>query len=507
MKKIRKILIANRGEIAVRIMRTCRDLGIGTVAVYSEADRTALHVQLADEAYFIGPSPSIESYLIIDKIIDVAKKSKTDAIHPGYGFLSEKAPFSQACKDARIIFLGPDPDSIRKMGDKIEARKVALEAKVPMVPGIQRPLKDIAEAKQLAKEMKYPVLLKASAGGGGKGMRIVEKESEIESAFDRATSEAKKAFNDGSLYIEKYLKKARHIEVQMICDQHGNRLHLFERDCSLQRRHQKIVEEAPFGLIKPETREAMMKSCLRLCEKVNYTGVGTIEFLMDDDQNFYFLEMNTRLQVEHPVTEMITGLDLVALQIAIGEGKPLPIKQADVKIHGAAVECRLYAEDSDNNFMPSPGTIQWINLPEGPGVRHDTGVYEGATIPIFYDPMIAKLITWGENREQALARMTRALREYEIGGFKNNISFLRTIIEHPEFVKGNTYTRFIDDHPELFEKRKIEFPQEWIFGLAAYDQMKSQKNIGTGRDNPRIVPTESSPWKILGLREALGKRF
>ncbi len=501
-KKIKKVLIANRGEIAVRIMRTCRDLGIKTVAVYSEADRAALHVQVADEAYLIGPAPSNESYLVIPNIIEAAKKSGADAIHPGYGFLSEKAPFSKACKDAGIIFLGPDAKPIEQMGDKIEARKIAEKAGVPMVPGIKRGLKDAEEAKGLAKEFGYPVLLKASAGGGGKGMRVVEKESEIEQAYERATSEATKAFGDGQLYIEKYLSQAHHIEIQIACDQHGNGVHLFERECSLQRRHQKVIEEAPAFFITEATRKKMTEAALNLAKEVGYSGVGTLEFLVDDKQNFYFLEMNTRLQVEHPVTELITGLDLVEIQIAIGEGQKLPVKQSDISVRGHALECRLYAEDPENNFYPSPGTIQWMTVPIGPGVRVDAGVCEGATIPIFYDPIISKLIVWGNTREQAIRRMRRALAEYDIGGFKNNIPFLKTLIEDPNFEKGDFHTRYIDNTPGLLKRRSVELPDEVIFALAALDSTASTSVAQSGE-----VKNLASPWKQSGLWDALSSRI
>ncbi len=505
-KKIKKILVANRGEIAVRIMRTCRDLNIKTVAVFSEADRAALHVQVADEAYCIGPAASTESYLVIDKIIDAAKKSGADAVHPGYGFLSEKAPFSRACKDAGLIFLGPNPEPIEKMGDKIEARKIAEKAGVPMVPGLKRGLKDVAEAKKLAVEIGFPVLLKATAGGGGKGMRVVEKESEVESAFQRATSEAQKAFNDGQLYIEKYLNNAHHIEIQILCDEHGNGIHLFERECSLQRRHQKVIEEAPAIFIKPETRDKMTEAALRLAKEVGYSGVGTLEFLVDDQQYYYFLEMNTRLQVEHPVTEMITGLDLVECQIAVGEGKPLTLKQSDISIRGHAIECRLYAEDPENNFFPSPGTIQWMTIPEGPGIRHDSGVYEGATIPIYYDPIIAKLIVWGNTREQAIRRMKRALSEYEIGGFKNNIPFLKTLIESPEFEAGKFHTRYIDNKPELLKRRKVPLPESILFALAALDREQNAAKSQGSVSQSGSAQTQSA-WKQIGLRDSLSTRF
>lgn len=502
--KIKKILVANRGEIAVRIMRTCKEMGIQTVAVYSEPDRSALHVQVADEAYCIGPAASNESYLVAEKILDVAKKSGADAIHPGYGFLSEKAHFSKSVQEAGLIFLGPDPYPIEMMGDKIASREVAEKAKVPMVPGIKRALKDVEEAKLLAKEYKYPVLLKASAGGGGKGMRVVEKEEEIASSFQMAASEARKAFSDDRLYIEKYLKAARHVEIQVACDQHGNGLHLFERECSLQRRNQKVVEEAPYTFIKQETRQKMTAAALSLAKEVGYSGVGTVEFLVDDDQNFYFLEMNTRLQVEHPVTELITGLDLVQLQIEIGQGMPFSLKQEDIQARGCAIECRLYAEDPENNFFPSPGKIQWMTVPEGPGIRHDTGVYEGATIPIFYDPMIAKLVVWGATREKAISRMRRALDEYEVGGFKHNIAFLRQIMRHPDYIAGKTHTRFIDEHPELLDFPKVESPGDWIFALAALDKENSKKGPVQAAVGGNTL---QSPWKLLGRKDVLNQRL
>jgi len=509
-KKIKKVLVANRGEIAVRIMRTCRDMGIKTVAVYSEADRAAFHVQNADEAYLIGPAPSVDSYLVPEKIIEVAKKSGADAIHPGYGFLSEKAEFSTACEKAGLIFLGPKAETIECMGNKVAARVRAEKAKVPMVPGTKKILKDAGEAKVTAKKIGYPIFLKASSGGGGKGMRLVEKEEDIESAFERAASEARNAFNDDSLYVEKCILKPRHVEIQVVADTHGNALHLFERECSLQRRHQKVVEEAPSPFITQETRKKMTDAAMRLVKEVDYRGVGTIEFLVDDDQNVYFLEMNTRLQVEHPITELITGLDLVRLQIEIGEGQELSLKQSDITMRGHAIEVRLYAEDPENNFFPSPGTIEWMTVPEGPGIRHDTGVYEGAEIPIFYDPLIAKLVVWGSSRPEAIQRMRRALREYEIGGFKNNIPFLRTILEHEDFAKARIHTSYIDAHPELTKRREVDLPFELIFGIAAYDLQSGGGVRATGR----IAPTSSgsakesqSPWKLLGLRDNLNQRF
>lgn len=502
MKKIGKILVANRGEIAVRIIRTCRDMGIETAAVYSEADRTALHVMMADEAYFIGPSPAVESYLSIPKIIGAAKKSRANAVHPGYGFLSEKPEFSEAVSSNGFVFLGPGPIAIEKMGNKISARKLAVKAGVPVVPGTQKAVGDLSEAKKTAGEAGYPVLLKAVSGGGGKGMRLVEKESELANAFQRAASEAKKAFGDDRLYIEKFFSKARHIEVQIVCDGHGNGVHLFERECSVQRRHQKIIEEAPSCFISRATRGKMTKAALHLALASGYSGVGTVEFLVDGNENFYFLEMNTRLQVEHPVTELITGLDLVGLQIEIGEGKKLPFAQSDVSMRGSAVECRIYAEDPENNFFPSPGTVKWMVIPEGPGIRHDTGVYEGAEVSVHYDPIISKLVAWGADRKQAVSRMSRALREYEIGGLKTNTGFLKTVIDCPEFRKNLIYTRFIDDNQRLLKRRKADLPLEILFGLAVLDRQESVK--------PRLTVFSGgeadSSWRRQGLASQINER-
>lgn len=504
--KITKVLIANRGEIAVRIMRTCRDLGIKTVAVYSDADREALHVQYADEAYNIGPAASAESYLVIQKIIDVAKKSGANAIHPGYGFLSEKAPFSKACEDNGIVFLGPRPEAIDSMGNKIGARIIAEKANVPMVPGTKERLKSVDEARGLAKKMGYPVLLKAAAGGGGKGMRVVEKEDEIESAFQRASSEALKSFSDDTLYIEKYVRRARHVEIQVIFDSHGNGVHLFERECSLQRRHQKVIEEAPCSFITQATRDKMTEAAVRLGKTVNYRGVGTLEFLVDEDQSFYFLEMNTRLQVEHPVTELITGLDLVELQILVGEGRKLPFTQEEITRKGCAIEVRIYAEDPENNFFPCPGKIQWLKAPEGPGIRHDCGVYSGGTIPIFYDPMISKLVTWGADRAQATRRMLRALSEYQVGGLRNNIPFLKTLLEHPDYASGEIYTRWIEAHPETFNRKEAKLPTDVLMAFAALDREQGQR--GSSAPAATSGNAEStSPWKLTGIREMLATRF
>ncbi len=443
-KPIRKVLIANRGEIAIRIMRTCREMGIRTVAVFSEADRTAMHVRYADEAYHIGPAPSSESYLNIDKIIGTAKKSGADAIHPGYGFLSENATFSRRCREEGITFIGPSPESIEMMGDKISARKRMIAAGVPVVPGTTDRVTDEAEAIRQIKEIGLPVMIKASAGGGGRGMRLVHKESEIASLLRSARSEAKTAFGDDAVYIEKYVDSPHHVEFQILSDKHGNTVHLFERECSVQRRHQKVVEETPSPLLNPEVRSRMGECAAAAANACNYSGAGTIEFIMDDQRNFYFLEMNTRLQVEHPITERVVGVDLVKEQIHIAEGKPLPFKQEDLKQNGHSIECRIIAEDTDNNFMPNPGTITHITEPFGFGVRCDSYVYEGYTIPIHYDSLISKLIVWGRTREEAIERMRRALSEYKITGVKTTIRFLERIMESEDFRSGKYNTHFIE---------------------------------------------------------------
>jgi acetyl-CoA carboxylase biotin carboxylase subunit len=450
---IKKILIANRGEIAIRIMRSCREMGIATVAVYSEADRTSLHVRYADEAYFIGPSSSNESYLKMDKIIHVAKQSKADAIHPGYGFLSENAEFAKLCGKAGIIFIGPSPHAISTMGDKITARQTMIDAGVPVVPGTKQKIVGLDDAKKIISDIGLPVIIKASAGGGGKGMRLVHKESEIEQGVRAAQSEAMAAFGDDSVYIEKYITSPHHIEFQILGDKHGNIVHLGERECSVQRRHQKVLEETPSPIMTPELRAEMGEAAVSAAKSVNYEGAGTIEFLVDDKLNFYFLEMNTRLQVEHPITERVIGIDLVKEQIRIARGEKLQYKQQDIRMQGHAIECRIYAEDPDNNFMPSPGMIRYISEPDGLGVRVDGYVYPGYEIPIYYDPMISKLIVHSRTRKGAIDRMKRALYEYKISGVKTSIRFLNNIINHPSFKEGQYDTHFIEKHyNELFNE-------------------------------------------------------
>ncbi len=442
---IRKLLVANRGEIAVRVMRTCRERGIRTVAVYSEADKKALHVRMADEAYCVGSAPSSESYLVQEKILDVAKKANVDAIHPGYGFLSENASFAEACAAAGITFIGPPPNAIRTMGDKTEARLLMQQANVPMAPGTPDAIEDEAEAMKAAEEIGYPVLVKAAAGGGGKGMRVVEKPEDFESALRGAQSEARNAFGDDRVFIEKYLTGPRHIEFQVLADTHGNVVHLFERECSIQRRHQKVIEEAPSSVLTPELRAAMGEAAVKAAEACGYVGAGTVEFLFDDGA-FFFLEMNTRLQVEHPVTELITGLDLVAEQIRIAEGEELGYTQDDLSIYGHAVECRVYAEDVVAGFLPDPGLLLRHRQPSGFGVRVDAGVEEGDEVPVFYDPMISKLCAWAPTREAAIARMDRALAEYDIAGVQTTIPFCRFVMQSEAFRSGDFDTGFVGKH-------------------------------------------------------------
>ena len=448
-KKIKKILIANRGEIAVRVMRACRDLDITSVAVYSECDQTAYHVRMANEAYPIGPSPSNESYLVHDKLIKAAKKCGADAIHPGYGFVAENAEFAQRCVDEGIVFIGPKPDTIKLLGDKLQARAMAIKAGLPITPGTELDNIDLKTAKKRAKEIGYPILVKAAAGGGGKGMRVVEKPGDLEEALGTASREAKSAFGDGRVYMEKYLTKPRHIEIQILCDQHGNAIHLCERECSIQRRHQKVIEESPSPVMTPDLREKMGTAAVKIAKESGYVGAGTVEFLVDEDMSFYFLEVNTRLQVEHPVTEMVTGTDLVKEQIYIAEGNKLRLSQNDIKLNGHAIECRIYAENPEEGFMPSTGLLKNYRMPSGPGVRVDSGVVIFNEIPIYYDPMIAKMIVWGQDRIEAIARTRRALEEYRISGVKTTIGFHRVIMDNKKFITGDISTKFLqEEYPD-----------------------------------------------------------
>src|SRR5271165_6820611 len=440
----KKILIANRGEIAVRVIRACHEMGIAAVVVYSDVDRAALHVRKADEAYPIGPAAASESYLNIGKILDVARQSGAEAIHPGYGFLSENARFARACVDAGVKFIGPTAAAMDAMGSKTKARQAMERAGVPFVPGTSRGVESFEEAEQVAARVGYPVMLKAAAGGGGKGMRLVHAPEQLKSSLEAARSEAERSFGDSEVYIEKAIVNPRHIEMQVLADEHGNTVYLGERECSLQRRHQKVLEEAPSPIVDPEMRRQMGEVAIRVAQAAAYTNAGTVEFLVDQKKNFYFLEMNTRLQVEHPVTELITGLDLVHLQIRIAAGEKLPFKQEDIKLRGHAIECRIYAEDPDNNYFPSPGQITRLISPSGPGIRRDSGMYEGWTVPIEYDPLLAKLVGYAETRDQAIDRLLRALYEYFVGGIKTNISLFRRILKDPDFRAGKIDTGFLE---------------------------------------------------------------
>ncbi len=493
MTKIQKLLVANRGEIALRVMRSAREMGIKTVAVYSEADRNALHVRFSDEAVCIGPPASSESYLRMDKILNAAKETGAQAIHPGYGFLSENEDFAKAVKDAGLIFIGPSAESIELMGSKLGAKAAVAKFNVPLVPGTSEPITDITKAKKISKEIGYPVLIKASAGGGGKGMRIVNDEHEFEEQMERAVSEAKSAFGDGSVFIEKYVTQPRHIEFQIFGDQHGNVVHLFERECSIQRRHQKVVEEAPSSVLTPELRKKMGEAAVNAAKAANYFNAGTIEFILDGNMNFYFLEMNTRLQVEHPVTEQITGLDLVKLQIKVAEGEKLPFKQEDLKINGHAVEVRVYAEDPSNNFLPDIGTLKTYKRPQGHGIRVDDGFEQGMAIPFYYDPMIAKMICHDETREKAISKTIRAIDEYEITGLETTLGFCKFVMNHESFRSGKFDTKFVENYfkPEVLQTK----PDNEEELLAAALAVLSSSSKSTPALNSQEVTVSSSKWK------------
>lgn len=446
MPTIRRLLVANRGEIALRIMRTAREMGIETIAVYSEADAQAPHVRFADEAYLLGPPPSKSSYLLGDKIVQLCLDHQIDAIHPGYGFLSENSAFTRKVQEAGIIFIGPSADAMDLMGSKLAAKQAVQAYDVPLVPGLAEAIDDIPAAKVFAEQIGFPILIKASAGGGGKGMRIVEQGEEFESQMERAVSEAVSSFGDGSVFVEKYVTSPRHIEIQVIADQHGQVVYLFERECSIQRRHQKVIEEAPSSVLTPELRAQMGAAAVNVCQACGYVNAGTVEFLLDDQHNFYFLEMNTRLQVEHPVTEMISGVDLVREQIRVAEGHPLSFTQDDLKINGHSLEVRVYAEDPTNNFLPDIGTLHVYRRPQGSGIRVDDGFDEGMAIPIYYDPMIAKLIVHAEDRPAAIAKMIRAIDEYRIVGVETTLAFCRYVMQHEAFTSGHFDTHFVKNH-------------------------------------------------------------
>ena len=503
MKPIRKILIANRGEIAVRVIRACRELGIRSVAVYSDPDRAALHVRKADEAFHIGSAPARESYLNIERIIATARRSGADAIHPGYGFLSENAAFAQACADASIIFIGPKASAMDIMGSKTGARRAMEAAGVPFVPGSSRGL-TYEEAVEVAAKIGYPVMLKAAAGGGGKGMRLVRAASDLKSAYESASSEAARAFSSGEVYIEKFIEQPRHIEVQVFGDEHSNIVYLGERECSLQRRHQKVVEEAPSPVVDEAMRRRMGETAVQVARAAGYTNAGTVEFLVDADKNFYFLEMNTRLQVEHPVTELVTGFDLVHLQIHVASGGKLPFTQEDVKLRGHAMECRIYAEDPDNSFFPSPGEITRLLQPGGPGIREDCGVYEGWHVPLDYDPMLSKLIAYAPTREQAIARLQRALDEYFIGGIKTNLGLFRRILANDDFRAGRMDTGMLD--------RMLAAKPQSTTADSAPDDLRAAAiaaaffayTNGLSKNGAAsAAPPENGKWRATARREAL----
>ncbi|MDQ3667753.1 MAG: acetyl-CoA carboxylase biotin carboxylase subunit [Acidobacteriota bacterium] len=504
----RKILIANRGEIAVRLIRACRDLAISPVAVYSEADVEAVHVRLADEAVCIGPAPSTQSYLNIASIVEAAKQTKAEAIHPGYGFLAENAEFAQAIAAAGLKFIGPPATAMETMGSKTSARRAALETGVPIVPGTVEPLNSFAETQSVAEQFGYPVMLKASAGGGGKGMRLVATPHELQSAFEHARSEAAGAFGDASLYLEKVVERPRHIEIQVFADAYGNVVHLGERECSIQRRHQKVVEECPSPINDTDLRQRMGESAIKIARAVDYVGAGTVEFLVADaTREFYFLEMNTRLQVEHPVTELVTGIDLVREQILVAAGARLSFNQEEIRWQGHAIECRVYAEDPENNFFPSPGTISFLQVPSGPGIREDSGVRVNSEVSIHYDPMISKLAAWGRSRTEAMDRLRRALDEYQVGGIKTTLAFFREIVRDDEFIAGRLDTGFIARFNQrreaarslvLSQSEEIEIKRRDLALIAgAIHYAKLQRKASLHRQ-----PTDDSKnrWKISGRR-------
>jgi len=502
----KKILVANRGEIAVRVIRACRELGVPSVAVYSDVDRAALHVLRADEAYPIGRAPASESYLNIGSILDRARQAGADAIHPGYGFLSENSQFARACREAGITFIGPSPEAMELMGSKTRARQEMEKAGLPFVPGTSRGMSSLAEAQQLAAELGYPIMLKAAAGGGGKGMRLAGNRSELASAFETARSEALGAFGDDEVYIEKAIPDPRHVEIQILADEYGNTVYLGERDCSLQRRHQKVLEESPAPAITPKMRQEMGAIAVKAAQAANYANAGTVEFLVDASRNFYFLEMNTRLQVEHPVTELVTGLDLVQLQIRIAAGERLPFRQDEISLRGHAIECRIYAEDPERDYFPSPGRITDLAEPSGPGIRLDSGIYPGWNVPLEYDPLLAKLIAYGEDRSQAIARLKRALREYFIAGVKTNLGLFRRILGDESFVAGQTDTgllaRLTAHAPDATASdTKLATIAAGVFtALNAHNGNSADRSGARDLSQPN---SQASPWKEVARSEAL----
>lgn len=505
--RFNKVLVANRGEIAVRILQALREAGYSSVAVYSEADVDALHVRRADEAVLLGPAPPNESYLVIDKIIDACRRTGADAVHPGYGFLSENALFARKLREAGIVFIGPSPEAIEAMGEKTRARELAQEVGVPVAPGSKGAVKDVDEALEVAGRVAFPLLLKAAAGGGGKGMRLVESIEDLPNAFKMCQREAANAFGDDSVYIEKFIVQPRHVEIQILADEHGNVRHLFERDCSVQRRHQKVIEEAPCPVLNDSVRQRMGEVAAKLVSAVGYVGAGTIEFLLDADQSFYFMEMNTRLQVEHPVTEMITGVDLVKAQLEIAQGEPIAWSQDSLVPRGAAVECRIYAEDPSMNFLPCPGTIETLSTPSGLGIRNDSGYDAGGSVPSNYDPLISKLVTWGPDRQTAIARMRVALQDYVVTGIRTNIPFHLKVMTDPRFISGGYTTDFVPELTDRGESLELdvspEMVQAAIFAAAIYEHVApstcSDTN-STGKVNGKM-----SPWRVYSRLKRLAR--
>jgi len=498
-RRFRKLLVANRGEIAVRVIRACRELSIVPVAVFSEPDRAALHVRLAEEAYPIGKAPSRESYLSIERVLEAARRSGADAVHPGYGFLAENAAFARACEESGIVFIGPRSETIALMGEKTSARREAVAAGVPVVPGTLEPLADEGALTREAERLGYPVMLKAAAGGGGKGLRLVTGRGELSSALDRARSEAKGAFGDDSVYLEKAIVRPRHVEIQVLADHHGRVVHLFERECSIQRRHQKVIEESPSPLLTPELRARMGALAVALSRRVGYRNAGTLEFLVGEDRQPYFLEMNTRLQVEHPVTEMVTGLDLVTRQIRVAQDEPLDLVQEEIVQRGHAIECRVYAEDPDAGFLPSPGTIRTLRTPAGPGVRDDSGIYPGWTVPIHYDPLLSKLVVWAETRPAAIQRMLRAVAEYRVTGVRTTLGLFARVLRHPDFVAGSFDTSFLET--AFAAQAEAEAPPLEAAAVAAAVHAWRARRARAGA----VPPVTGAAWRTAGRQEAQGR--
>jgi acetyl-CoA carboxylase biotin carboxylase subunit len=500
---IKKVLIANRGEIAVRIIRACREMGVKTVAIFSEIDRRSLHVRLADEAYLVGPAPATQSYLNMDRIMRVAKKSGAEAIHPGYGFFAENYDFVKRVESEGLIFIGPPAEAVKLLGDKVAARKTMRNSGVPIVPGTEVEIGSDDQGTSIAEEVGFPILIKAVGGGGGKGMRIVREKGELKSALRAASSEAKSAFADPRIYIEKYLERPRHVEIQVLADKFGNVIHLGERECSIQRRHQKVVEESPSPVVDEKMRKAMGEAAVTAAKASGYVNAGTIEFLVDPDRNFYFLESNTRLQVEHPVTEMVTGVDLAKEQIRIASGEKLSYRQEDIQWRGSAIECRIYAEDPENNFLPSTGVVHSYWEPSGPGIRVDSGLYEGAEVSLFYDPLISKLLTWGESREEAIDRMKRALSEYRILGVATTILFHLRVMENEKFRKGEIHTHFIEEEFEKQKRSEAADGDELHRAIAVFSALLDYEEKKRVKPVLSEAKSKESPWKIEGRKMGL----